>query len=479
MCVLRNNSTRNIICFIQSFLHKIFSEISFNAKVTDLPVDEILTLVSQLGNHYVSDFRTKDRNAEIDELLTTYYKEDYDITQIMKTLSPQCSQILLKCKLHGTYRNCSQLFDFRKTQNGFCCTFNYMREKDDILENTEAVIDPSLYMHKVDDLGIERGLTVVMDPLLDDYFYPILPTIGWKVIVFNPQDYPDVASGGVTEVFAIPSSETYIDVTPASFFSTKDIEKFSFSKRKCVFPNEMRTRYSDTSYTYSDCIVDCRLHDMQSLCGCRPFYFPRRGIKDYSVRVCTNADLKCLTKYKTKWWTVFPHDSKEKIGENVTWALSCHNCYPACEDISYDVMSTKSYMSPGTYRTNLLWNVNITNQAVLHIFFSKYGSIRLKQDVSSYWYEFMSNIGGICGVFIGFSLISVVEFLYFIALILRDLLREDSSILDDDHDDHDDHKDKIQSVPCENIQTIYWSELMPRSWQAVKYGQFPKNRARY
>jgi len=47
-------------------------------------------------------------------------------------LSPQCSTILMICKLRGKMRNCSELFEFRKTENGFCCTFNYMRESDDI-----------------------------------------------------------------------------------------------------------------------------------------------------------------------------------------------------------------------------------------------------------------------------------------------------------------------------------------------------------
>lgn len=36
------------------------------------------------------------------------------------------------------------------------------------------------YTHKVEDLGIEHGLTVVLDPFLDDYFYPIMPVEGWK-----------------------------------------------------------------------------------------------------------------------------------------------------------------------------------------------------------------------------------------------------------------------------------------------------------
>lgn len=42
--------------------------------------------------------------------------------------------MLEKCRLRGNEMNCSQLFDFRKTQDGYCCTFNYVRENDDIPE---------------------------------------------------------------------------------------------------------------------------------------------------------------------------------------------------------------------------------------------------------------------------------------------------------------------------------------------------------
>jgi hypothetical protein len=36
-------------------------------------------------------------------------------------------------------------------------------------------------VYKISDLGIEHGLTVVLKSFLDDYFFPILPSIGWKV----------------------------------------------------------------------------------------------------------------------------------------------------------------------------------------------------------------------------------------------------------------------------------------------------------
>jgi hypothetical protein len=97
-----------------------------------------------------------------------------------------------------------------------------------------------------------------------------------QVIVFNSQDYPDVSSGGVTEILVFPASETYIDINPISFSSMPIIKNVSPKKRNCVFSTEV-PMHDGTSYTYSDCIVSCKLHDMQHICGCRPFFYPRRG----------------------------------------------------------------------------------------------------------------------------------------------------------------------------------------------------------
>ncbi|XP_012056942.1 PREDICTED: sodium channel protein Nach-like [Atta cephalotes] len=257
---------------------KLATNIS-NAKITDRSVDEILNLIMQLGNLYVSMMVIDNSNdVELDKLLTTYYNGSYDVTQIMKTLTPQCSTMLLKCILHGIDRNCSELFEFRKTQDGYCCTFNYVRESDDIPE-LNNMIKLTRDQERVETLGIRNGLSVIMDSLLDDNFYSILPFKGWKVTVFNPTDYPDMISGGVTEVFAMPQYETYLNVEATLFSSSQTIINLPRNKRNCIFSDE--TIFSNiTMYTYSDCIVDCKINDIQKFCGCRPFIYPRRGKKE-------------------------------------------------------------------------------------------------------------------------------------------------------------------------------------------------------
>lgn len=89
--------------------------------------------------------------------------------------------------------------------------------------------------------------------------------------------------------------------------------------------------------------------------------------------------------------------------------------------------------------------------------------------------RFAGDIGGICGVFIGFSFISIVELLYFFAVVLRDLLCKKSSFLQED----DNHTDENPSAQAQTIRAIYWKELLPRSWHSAKYGKFSTNRARY
>ncbi|KYN16497.1 Sodium channel protein Nach [Trachymyrmex cornetzi] len=320
------------------------------------------------------------------------------------SLTPQCSMILLKCKLHGKFTNCSTLFKFRKTPDGYCCTFNYVRESDDIPEQNDVteLSEPE----QVSDLGIERGLTVVMDPLLDDYFYSILPIKGWKAMI-------------VSSIVRLISYRSPAD--------------------------------ADHSFTH----------------------VTTRKIVN-SWRICNNLDFECLAKHKSDWLTILPHEEEHTHFEKEVKGLHCYNCYAACEDISYDVLSWTTDMTPGKFNTNLLQNYNVTDEGIVHVYFSKYGTVRLKQDMSFYWYDLVSDIGGICGVFIGFSFITIVELLYFFVLMFSDLFCKKSALQKDDH-----CKTKIPSEQTQTTGAIYWNELQPRSWHSAKYGKFSTNRIRY
>ncbi|KAI4488109.1 hypothetical protein M0804_004957 [Polistes exclamans] len=426
----------------------------YRSNVTNLTMEEILELFEQFGDSYNSMRKlNKNRRNELNNLMLDFYEGEYDMDAIMKELTPQCSDMLLRCFFNRNEYNCSDIFSFEKTQDGYCCTFNYITEKN--LNNDEK----SMKVKTVKNLGVEGGLTVVMEPFLDDYFYTFLPVIGWKVTLFNPTDYPDNISGGVTEVLVSPLLESFLQIEAVSFHSTSHTKSYPIPKRKCIFSNEIQTRYGD--YSYSDCLVDCREEQIWKMCKCIPFYLPTRTNvqSKHGRRACTLTDITCLDRYKSNWLTVFPHDD-ETLNNTVDEynSLRCRNCYPSCEDVLYTIQSSFSKMKRGYYKTQLLHNIEIIDQSVIHIFFSKYGMVRLKQDLSYTWYELLSDIGGICGIFIGFSLISVVELIYFFVLLLLELYKSFDRNSDEIEIEIDEPKEK-ESMSY----TIYWNELVPKS----------------
>ncbi|XP_043511153.1 sodium channel protein Nach-like [Frieseomelitta varia] len=446
------------ICSINRISFRSATELAneiFAANITDLPADEILSMISQLGDLYDSEFTPQNRSNRIDQLLTVYHKGSYDIVDVMKRLTPQCSSMLLKCRFHDKEWNCSELFTFRKTQDGYCCTFNYATKGDD------THLDVKLESMKVEDLTENGGLLVVLDPFLDDYFYPIFPSAGWKVTIFNPHDYPDTTSGGVIDFLVSPRVHRSVQLEAIMFYSARRIMSHSLEKRDCVFEDELTG--PQMFYTYSNCIVDCKALDMWKMCGCIPFFLPNRESK----KVCNLADVPCLSQYKSKWLSVVPHgnlyDHDEEIEKTNT--LYC-KCYPECSDVKYNA---KMAMFGLEHVSEILRDKEVKNQSVMTIYFNNYGTINLKQDVIYRWYELMGEASGICGIFVGFSLIVIVEFAYFVGLFVLELLKGPAT---SDRDGN-----SAAGKRTTPIQKIYWGELY--SYARTTKNQRDRARGKY
>lgn len=45
---------------------------------------------------------------------------------------PSCSEYLIKCWWRGELNNCSDLFDIRQTDDGFCCSFNTLDQSQNL-----------------------------------------------------------------------------------------------------------------------------------------------------------------------------------------------------------------------------------------------------------------------------------------------------------------------------------------------------------
>ncbi|KAH0540861.1 hypothetical protein KQX54_020245 [Cotesia glomerata] len=321
----------------------------------------------------------------------------------------------------------------------------------------------------------------------------IIVTNSPRIAIFNSGDYPDNTSGGVSEVLISPSTENFIQLTVKSFTSTEAVRSVPKEKRECIFSDEEKVLQAN--YTYSDCIVDCRAKSIWETCNCRPFSLPRR----------------------VKWWSVLPHEvtnpeevenferAVEGDGDNL---LHCNSCYPACNDVSYYVFNDFVPLQTGYYQSELLDNLEVKDQSIVHIYFINFGSVRLKMDLGYYWYELLSggyrasvkahpvfydiksqapidngNIGGICGIFIGFSLLSLVELGYFFLGFIYEIccpgkiITEVGNTIEDPGDPGDTER---SATDMQSVNRIYWNELLsqPRVGMKNKIVR-PRRKLRY
>ena len=76
---------------------------------------------------------------------------------------------------------------------------------------------------------------------------------------------------------------------------------FSFLQRGCLFTHELEAEYGG-QYSYSDCLVKCRIRSIIALCRCLPFYLPV-SFPDGNIAVtdkCTLQHVPCLNRYTSK-----------------------------------------------------------------------------------------------------------------------------------------------------------------------------------
>lgn len=218
----------------------------------------------------------------------------YDTYTRMRELSPQCDDMLLYCMWEGVERNCKDLFKLRTTQDGFCCTFNYVRADNQFPDLDEEPVKTHLH-------GVDSGLHVILNSSDADYYYPLLSHYGHSVHLFDPHDYPDMATGYLQQRFIKPNVETMVELFASTVVATESLRLFSPSQRNCLFQDE-RPGFNG-HYSQSDCLLNCRIRSLDALCDCVPFFIPRTSDNPYlanSTQTCNLEHVACLNKYLSK-----------------------------------------------------------------------------------------------------------------------------------------------------------------------------------
>lgn len=123
---------------IHSYLHQsTLSGKNGNDSPLDSPplaldVDDMARRLLALANFYLNAHDETPLDivelGQLHRVLNNYYNgSDYSVHDILRELSPDCGDLVLRGIIYGTPVNTSQLFLKRATSSGVCCIFNYRR----------------------------------------------------------------------------------------------------------------------------------------------------------------------------------------------------------------------------------------------------------------------------------------------------------------------------------------------------------------
>ncbi|CAH0389143.1 unnamed protein product [Bemisia tabaci] len=208
---------------------------------------------------------------------------------------------------------------------------------------------------------------------------------GYVVYIHSPNDSADIATTGFES--SMNNFKTVVAV-PLTIYSSDEVKQLSVSQRRCRFIHESNLKISP-AYSFKFCRMECRIKLSLKLCGCVPFFYPPTG-----EPICNVKGMKCLAKYE---------EEMIKLHNLNKYNLDC-NCLPACDDVSFVIDSA----------TNMYWFLG-TN---LNVCLVKYPRMRLRRDLLFGITEVLVSIGGTAGLFLGCSVLSFVEIIYFFSLRL-------------------------------------------------------------
>lgn len=266
----------------------------------------------------------------------TNFYDWQNYTDFIESTAQSCESMVVKCKFGGKIVKCSNIFVPVLSDEGYCCAFNivhskfmFTREARTRINNTRWVnslaVDwttengypPNLplnyYPHPAQGPGESLGFTIVLDADIDDYFCSSTNVAGFKILLHNPTETPQIKELGL---ILETGHESKFRISTDKIDASPEIRGIKPELRQCLFTQEGNLLYFRT-YSKRNCEMECEAARYIEQCKCIMHYMPRI----YSnATLCNLHDFRCIDQI-----TSFSETQR-----------SCAEmCLPGCFDLTF------------------------------------------------------------------------------------------------------------------------------------------------
>uniref|UniRef100_A0A182MVQ4 Pickpocket n=1 Tax=Anopheles culicifacies TaxID=139723 RepID=A0A182MVQ4_9DIPT len=350
-----------------------------------------------------------------------------DVVEYLQKMAIPFEDIFLMCGWREHVVDCKDFFKQTLTEAGICYTFNSLSvddlmrrdqlhaEYEYMLENETAKLwsmddgylgraGEQTYPRRAFGAGRRAGMFVILKVQKYDMDYLCG---GFKVHLHSPVQYPRM----LNQFFRIPlSQEVSVSIDPILFDTAPSVRRYNPQRRLCYYNHERYLRYFKV-YSKFNCDIECLSNYTLKTCGCVPFSLPR----SQDARICGLGKASCTDEALS---VLEEMDLLHELNRTDNFLEHC-NCLPSCNAIFYNTEISQAMFDWRKLAENIHVIAGVTNEtelSYLSIHFKVSRFIPIKRSELFGISDFLANCGGVLGLFMGVSILSIVEIIYYCTL---------------------------------------------------------------
>ncbi|XP_055381334.1 pickpocket protein 19-like [Condylostylus longicornis] len=220
---------------------------------------------------------------------------------------------------------------------------------------------------------------------------------GYQLIIQDPDQWAGSASP-----FIPLQTEAFLSLQPILFHAMNETRKINPEVRQCLFMDEEGQEDKTLPgklmrYSFEDCFAECQRKHTGIFCNCTIEVFHPIG-KDYPP--CKASNFRCL--YENAHIFKFTKNMEEdKFVNNSGMGMTC-SCLRYCYSLRLTFDMEYDNLFDETYNNIVTFDVSYASETMPYY----------KTELVMNWLDLLVSFGGIVGLFLGCSLITMVEIFY-------------------------------------------------------------------
>ncbi|KAK5641659.1 hypothetical protein RI129_010206 [Pyrocoelia pectoralis] len=356
---------------------------------------------------------------------------DDSVFEVFNEVAPPFDDVLWQCKWLNENQTCASLLTQTLTEEGVCFTFNMLENEAMYTNNVYKSANLSQFGIQAMEWSLESGYATYLGTdtypkrtiasgqkacfsLLMTLYEPDMDYLckgavqGFKILLHNPAETPKVTQ----HYFRAPlNQEVIVVIKPDMMTTSEGLRSYTPNSRLCFFQDERQLMYYQM-YTQKNCEVECLTNITLQRCGCVAFHMPR----NQTTKMCGPGNALCMKRAEAEM-----HTREVDLDHANANNIERCNCLPSCTSLTYNAELSQAYFNwPKVFEG---FQVNFSEfpgvaMSRVFFFFKEQQFITSERNELYGLTDFLSSCGGLLGLFIGFSSLSIIEIIYFLSLRL-------------------------------------------------------------